>query len=89
MGSGAGTAMGPHSGDDRDLRQGSGERVRWRPAEAVPEAHLDLEPVRARRYGVAEVLAGAGGSVNDRDGAYHLQREHQRNHPEASHTLAA
>jgi hypothetical protein len=41
--------------------------VSWRPAEAVPEAHLDLEPVRSGWYDVAEVLAGAGGSVDDRD----------------------
>jgi hypothetical protein len=59
--------MGPHSGDDRDLGQGGGERVSWRSAEAVPEAHLDLEPVRSRWYDVAEVLAGAGCSVDDRD----------------------
>jgi hypothetical protein len=55
--------IGPHSGDGRDLRQGRGERVRSRAAAAAPEAHLDLEPVPAGRYGVTEVLAGAGGSV--------------------------
>lgn len=63
MGSAVGTAMGPHSGDDRDLRHRSGKRVSWRPAGAALETHLDLEPVRAGRYDVAEVLAGAGGSV--------------------------
>ena len=53
--------------DDRDLRQGRGGRGRWGDAGAVVEAHLGLVPVPAGRQDVTEVLAGAGGSENDRE----------------------
>jgi hypothetical protein len=59
MGSGVGIATGPSSGDNRDPRQGAVSVYSLEGRRGPPEAHLDLDPVPAGRYGVTEVLAGA------------------------------